>query len=171
MPGLLPTNHSTSPPPAGSPLSLNLTHLPHLSPSPSAGRLLQVPEEHEVASGVSCRWVQVAAQGSAPVARNSHCACIIESGQLAGRMVVIGGSNEEGPLASIQLADMSGLADAAPFVSWSTASHPSHSRMAPREMHAGICIGSIPARALLLIHPRVFSARARRLVCGAAALL
>ena len=53
-------------------------------------------------------------------------------------MIVIGGSAEDGPLSSIQVADLSGLPDS---ISWTHSSDASHSQMAPREMHAAVALG------------------------------
>jgi len=83
-------------------------------------------------------WSQVAYHGAKPKARNSHTACLIQDGPLAGQMVVMGGSGCEGPMLSMQLGH---LRDLPHTITWSNISHPSHALMAPREMHAAACIG------------------------------
>ena len=99
--------------------------------------LLTVPPEGAPPEA-PCVWSEVTVQGAAPLARNSHSACIVQAGALAGRMIVIGGSAEDGPLSSIQVADLSGLPDS---ISWTHSSDASHSQMAPREMHAAVALG------------------------------
>ena len=83
-------------------------------------------------------WSEVAYEGAKPKARNSHTACLIQDGPLAGQMVVLGGSGSEGPMLSMQLGH---LRDLPHTITWCNISHPSHALMAPREMHAAASIG------------------------------
>lgn len=100
--------------------------------------LLTIDAEDGACGAVRCSWSQPAAEGAAAVARNSHTACMIEDGALAGRMVVLGGSDGLGPMVRIQVADLTQLPT---IISWSDAQHASHSQMAPREMHAAAALG------------------------------
>ena len=96
--------------------------------------LLTVPPD----GSLTCNWSEPAAEGAVPIARNSHTANIIAAGPLAGRMIVIGGSGEGGPMLSMQVADLSALPS---LITWTNVADSSHSQMAPREMHAAAALG------------------------------
>lgn len=89
-------------------------------------------------SSGTCSWSEPAVDGAIPTPRNSHTASVIASGCLAGKMIVIGGSGAEGPMLSIQVADLSTLPS---MITWTNVADPSHSQVAPREMHAAAALG------------------------------
>ena len=89
-------------------------------------------------SAATCSWSEPAVEGSVPIARNSHTASVIASGPLAGKMIVVGGSGADGPMLSIQVADLSALPS---IITWTNVTDHSHSQVAPREMHAAAALG------------------------------
>ena len=84
-------------------------------------------------------WNEPAVVGDA-IARNSHSACMMLEGSLAGRMVVLGGGGPQGPMLSIQIADLSHLPGE---ISWSQVADSSLPKIAPREMHTAACFGTL----------------------------
>ena len=90
-------------------------------------------------------WSEPAVVGEA-IARNSHSACIMLEGSMAGRMIVLGGGGPQGPMLSIQIADLSHLPGE---ISWSQVADSSLPQIAPREMHAAACFGTLALVALV----------------------
>ena len=84
-------------------------------------------------------WSEPAVVGEA-IARNSHSACIMQNGSMAGRMVVLGGGGPQGPMLSIQIAELSHLPGE---ISWSQVADSSLPKIAPREMHTAACFGTL----------------------------
>ena len=110
--------------------------------------LLAIEADHGAGTAVRCSWSQPAVEGVAAVARNSHTACMIEDGALAGHMVVLGGSDGDGPMVRMQVADLTQLPA---VITWSDSQHASCSQMAPREMHSAAVLGRLSTVCYMLV--------------------